>query len=373
MAGKRVLIVGAGIAGLAAAAALRRQAIDVDVIELGRSWIVSGTGILQQANVVRAMASLGFSEEFLAAGFGFNRTRHYDRQGTLLAETVLPRLAGFASPAMVGIARPAMHQMLLAAATRAGARVKLGVSVAELRAALGGVHVTCTSGTSQRYDLVVGADGLQSRVRHLVYGAQYQARHLPQAMWSCMIPRGEDVDCLMIQTAAQGHCGVCPVSASQAYVYLTSNHVPDSDVPRAALPALMRQRLAEYAGPVAALAARVADDVTITCRRLETLFIAEDWYREHVLLVGDAAHACAPHLGQGAGMAIEDGVVLAEELGRDQGVGAALAQFMARRRERVQYIWKSSEELAAAEIAGDAGIDRRALYQQMVDRTAQPI
>jgi 2-polyprenyl-6-methoxyphenol hydroxylase-like FAD-dependent oxidoreductase len=373
MAGKRVLVVGAGIAGLSAAAALRRQAIDVDVVELGHSWVVSGTGILQQANVVRAMAILGFSEEFLTAGFGFNRSRHYDRQGTLLAETVLPRLAGFASPAMIGISRPALQQMLLAAATRAGARIKLGVSVAELRAAVGGVHVTCTSGTSQRYDLVIGADGLHSRVRHLVFGDHYHAQQLPQAMWSCVIPRGEDIDCLMMQTAPQGHCGVCPLSPDEAYVYLTSNHVPDSDVPRAALPALMRTRLADYSGPVAQLAARIADDVTITCRRLETLCITEDWYRGHVLLIGDAAHACAPHLGQGAGMAIEDAVVLAEEMGRDQGIGAALAQFMVRRRARVQYIWQASEELAAAEIAGDAGIDRRALYQQMVDRTAQPI
>jgi 2-polyprenyl-6-methoxyphenol hydroxylase-like FAD-dependent oxidoreductase len=373
MAGKRVLIVGAGIAGLSAAAALRRQAIDVDLVELGRSWIVSGTGILQQANVVRAMASLGFGEEFLAAGFGFNRTRHYDRQGTLLAETVLPRLAGFASPAMIGIARPTLHQMLLAAATRAGTRIKLGVGVAELRAVLGGVHVTCTSGTSQRYDLVIGADGLQSRVRHLVFGAQYQPQQLPQAMWSCMIPRSEDIDCLMIQNAPHGHCGVCPVSAGEAYIYLTSNHVPDSDVPRAALPALMRTRLAEYGGPVAALAGRIAENVAITCRRLETLLINEDWHRAHVLLVGDAAHACAPHLGQGAGMAIEDAVVLGEELGGEHAVGAALAKFMARRRQRVDYIWQTSQELAAAEIAGDAGIDRRALYQQMVDRTAQPI
>jgi 2-polyprenyl-6-methoxyphenol hydroxylase-like FAD-dependent oxidoreductase len=144
-------------------------------------------------------------------------------------------------------------------------------------------------------------------------------------------------------------------------------------VPRTALPALMRTRLADFDGPVAALAARVGDDVTITCRRLETLLIAEDWHRDHVLLIGDAAHACAPHLGQGAGMAIEDAVVLAEEMGRDQGVGTALAQFMARRRARVEYIWRTSEELANAEISGDAGIDRRVLYQQMVDRTAQPI
>jgi 2-polyprenyl-6-methoxyphenol hydroxylase-like FAD-dependent oxidoreductase len=373
MAGKRVLIVGAGIAGLAAAAALRRQAIDVDVLEVGRSWIVSGTGILQQANVVRAMASLGFGAEFLAAGFGFNRARHYDRQGTLLAETVLPRLAGFASPAMIGIARPALHQMLLAAATRAGARVTLGASVADLHPVLGGVHVSCTSGTSQRYDLVVGADGLHSRVRQLAFGTKYRPQQLPQAVWSCMLRRHDDIDCLMVQTGPEGHCGVCPVTPEDAYVYLTSNHVPDIDVARAALPALMRTRLGEYQGPVGALAPRIADGMAIACRRLETLCIADDWYREHVLLIGDAAHACAPHLGQGAGMAIEDAVVLAEELGGSQPVAEALARFMARRRERVEFIWRKSEELAAAEIARDAGIDRRVLWQQMLDRTAQPI
>jgi 2-polyprenyl-6-methoxyphenol hydroxylase-like FAD-dependent oxidoreductase len=373
MAGKRVLIVGAGIAGLSAAAALRRQAIDVDVIEVGRSWVVAGTGILQQANVVRAMAGLGFGAEFLAAGFGFNRARHYDRNGALLADTVLPRLAGFSSPAMIGIARPALHQMLLAAAARAGARVKLGVSLAELRPVLGGVHVSCSNGSSQRYDLVIGADGLHSRVRQLAFGAKFKPRQLPQSVWSCMLRRDEDIDCLMVQTGPEGHCGVCPVSPEDAYVYMTSNHATDSDATRQALPPLMRTRLGEYAGPVGQLAARIPDQVAITCRRLETLFIEGDWHREHVLLIGDAAHACAPHLGQGAGMAIEDAVVLAEELGGARPVGELLARFMARRLGRVEFIWRRSQELAMAEIAGDATIDRRSLWQQMLERTAQPI
>lgn len=373
MAGRRVLIVGAGIAGLTAAAALRRQSVDVDVLEIGHSWTVAGNGIQQQANVVRALAGLGFRDEFVSAGFGFGRVRNYDREGRLVSETVLPRLAGFDSPAMIGIRRGALHGLLQAAATRAGARVHLGTSVASIREAVGGVHVMLTDGTAQRFDLVVGADGLHSRVRHQCFEESVAPQQLDQSLWSCLVPRPVELDGLMVQSGAGGHCGACPVSPTEAYLFVTAAAEPGSDTGRRRLPARMRELLAGYEGAVGALAGLVTDDDIVSYRRLETLLLARDWFRGHVLLIGDAAHACAPHLGQGAGMAIEDAVVLAAELGQAQPVGQALVRFMDRRRERVGFVWRASQQLALAEIAGDARIDRRALYQKMIDVTAQPL
>lgn len=372
MAGRRVLVVGGGIAGLAAAAALRRQAIDVDVLELGHSWVVAGSGIQQQANVVRALAGIGFRGEFIAAGFGFSRMRSFDMQGRLAAETVLPRLAGFDCPAMIGIARPALHRLLLAAASRAGARVQLGCSVAQLQPEGEGVRATLTDGSRRDYDLVVGADGMHSRVRHQVFGERFAPRQLDQVVWSCMLPRPPELDCLEVQAGPHGHCGACPVSADQAYVFLTAARGDGGGPVRGQLAGQMRALLSAYRGPVASLGAKVDEGSQLVCRPLETLLLPGDWHRGAVLLVGDAAHGCAPHLGQGAGMAIEDAVVLAEELARDQPVAAALRRFMERRRERVAFVWQASERLAAAEIAGDPGFDRRALYQQMIDVTSQP-
>jgi len=373
MASRRVLVVGAGIAGLTTAAALRRQSIDVDVLEIGHSWLVSGSGIQQQANVVRALAGLGFRDEFLAAGFGFSRVRNYDRDGRLLAETVLPRPAGFDSPAMIGIGRGVLHQLLQSAATRAGARVHLGTSIASIREVVGGAHVELTDGTSQRFDLVVGADGLHSRVRHQCFGESLLAQQLGQSLWSCVVPRPPELDALLVQSATDGHCGACPISPTQAYLFVTARTEPGADPSRRRLPAQMRALMAGFAGAVGALRELVTDELPVGCRRLETLLVTGDWFRGHVLLIGDAAHACAPHLGQGAGMAIEDAVVLAEELGQAQPMGQALARFMDRRRERVEFVWRASEQLALAELAGDARIDRRALYQKMIDVTAQPL
>jgi len=373
MASRRVLIVGAGIAGLTAAAALRRQSIDVDVLEIGHSWIVSGSGIQQQANVVRALSGLGFRDEFLAAGFGFSRVRNYDREGRLVAETVLPRLAGFDSPAMIGIGRGVLHRLLQAAATRAGARVHLGTSIASVREVVGGAHVELTDGTAQRFDLVVGADGLQSRVRHQCFEESVAPRQLEQSLWSCLVPRPHELDSLMVQSGVNGHCGACPVSATQAYVFVTAAAEPGGDPARNRLPARMRELLSGYEGAVGALRELVGDELPVSHRRLETLLVPRDWFRGHVLLIGDAAHACAPHLGQGAGMAIEDAVVLAEEMGQSQPVGQALSRFMDRRRERVGFVWRASQQLALAEIAGDARVDRRGLYQKMIDITAQPL
>jgi 2-polyprenyl-6-methoxyphenol hydroxylase-like FAD-dependent oxidoreductase len=373
MAGRRVLIVGGGIAGLAAATALRRAGADVDLVELGTSWTVAGTGIIQQANVVRAMARLGFKEEFLAAGFAVNRQRSYDQRGNLLADIVLPRLAGFDYPAMLGIARGALHQLLLAAATRAGTRISLGVGVEQLREAVGGVHVHCSDGSAQRYDLVIGADGMHSRTRATLFGDRYQPVATGQGAWACLLPRPSALDCLLTMTGPQGNCGACPLGDETMYLYLTSVEPLGASYPQERLPALLRERLEPYGEPMAGWRAAIRDPLDIYFRTLETLLIPEDWYRGHVLLIGDAAHTCVPHLGQGAGLAIEDAVVIAEELARDQSVPQALQRFMDRRRERVQFIAGLAAGLARAELAGEGEADRAAMLHRLFDVTARPI
>jgi 2-polyprenyl-6-methoxyphenol hydroxylase-like FAD-dependent oxidoreductase len=210
-------------------------------------------------------------------------------------------------------------------------------------------------------------------VRHQCFEESVVPQQLDQSLWSCLVPRPVELDGLMVQSGVNGHCGACPVSPTQAYVFVTAAADPGSDPSRRLLPARMRELLAGYEGAVGALRELVTDEVAVSFRRLETLLVARDWFRGHVLLIGDAAHACAPHLGQGAGMAIEDAVVLAEEMGQAQPVGQALVRFMDRRRERVEFVWRASQQLALAEIAGDARVDRRALYQQMIDVTARPL
>ena len=106
---------------------------------------------------------------------------------------------------------------------------------------------------------------------------------------------------------------------------------------------------------------------------MEVVFVNEPWYRGRVLLIGDAAHATTPHLGQGAGMAIEDAIVLSEELTAGGDLEQQLQRFMARRFERCKYISENSIMAGEREMARDATFDRIGLTKAMLKLTAEPI
>jgi len=369
----KVLVVGGGIGGLTAAIGLRRAGIEVDLVELNPEWTVYGTGIIQQANVVRAMAQLGIVDEFLAAGLPYDHTRSYDLQGKLIADINVPRLAGPEYPSMLGIERPALQKVLVNAAQRLGTRIRVGVSVASFHELADAVEVTLTDGTRARYQLMVGADGLYSQVRTLLFGQQYTPSYTGQAVWRYTLPRPPEFDCLATQIGEKFNAGICPTSQQEMYLFLTSAEPGNPRMPEDRLAGLMRERLAAFGGFIGRLRGQITDSSRVVYRPLETVLVPAPWYRGCVVLIGDAAHGATPHLGQGAGMAIEDAVVLAEEVGRQQPLPAALERFMTRRWERAKFVWETSVGICKAELAGRKDIDRPALLRQMLELTAQPL
>ena len=144
-----VLIIGGGIAGLTSAIALGNRGHKLDVIEKDPEWSVYGVGIIQQANVVRAVAELGILDDYIDAGFGFNFVEVYKPDGEMAARIpVQPLVEGY--PANVGIGRPALHKVLGDRAIAAGANVRLGVMAEEINDDGKKVTVSFSDGTSGR-------------------------------------------------------------------------------------------------------------------------------------------------------------------------------------------------------------------------------
>jgi 2-polyprenyl-6-methoxyphenol hydroxylase-like FAD-dependent oxidoreductase len=114
----------------------------------------------------------------------------------------------------------------------------------------------------------------------------------------------------------------------------------------------MRERLAEYGGPIAEVRDQITDPAKVVVRPVEAILLPPPWYRERVLLIGDAAHATSPHVGQGAAQAIEDAVVLGDELAADQPLEAALERFMERRFERCKIVIEGSRQIGTWEKEG---------------------
>jgi len=239
----KVLIVGGGIGGLCAAIALRRKGIEVDLIELKSEWTVYGVGIIQQSNVVREMAKLGVLDGYLDAAYAFEDVAIYGPAGQQLARIPGQRLAGPEYPANVGISRLALHKVLSETALELGANVRLGLSVESLNDQGDSVEVLFTDGNRGSYDLVVGADGLFSKVRDLLFGDTYKPRFTGQSVWRYNFPRVAQIDHLANYQSADGNAGLVPLAGDLMYLFLTSHEPSNPWMDPATLAEQMRQRL----------------------------------------------------------------------------------------------------------------------------------
>jgi len=369
---RSILIIGGGIAGLTSAIALGRQGNRIDVIERDPSWSVYGVGIIQQANVVRAAAQLGILDEYVSAGFPFSGVTMFAPDGSLIAEIPSPRLVGADLPANLGISRRALHKLLGQTAKSCGARIRLGATAQRIADEGSNVRVECSDGVVDHYDLVVGADGLYSQTRTTLFPDVPAPRFTGQAVWRYNLPRPPGLTTLHVYAGRIG-VGLVPISDSLMYMYMVTVEPGNPRLSRAGLAGAMRSRLAGQPPAIAALAEHITVDDEVVYRPLECVFLPGDWYKGRVILIGDAAHATTPHLGQGAGMAIEDSVVLAEELTRHQDVSTAFTAFLARRRERCRFIVENSIAVGEYQMGLRENLDYAAITRQMFEITAQPL
>jgi len=366
-----ILVIGGGIGGLTSAIALRGRGFSVDVIERDPSWSVYGVGIIQQANVVRAVAALGILDDYLAAGVGFDAVEIFAPDGTRVARVPAPRLAeGY--PANVGIARPALHKVLGDKTIASGATVRLGLTATAIDDRGDRVHVTFSDGSEGDYDLVIGADGVYSQTRAAIMPDAETPQFTGQAVWRYNFPRPADLDALQVYNGPTG-VGLVPVSSDLMYMYVTTPEPGNPRYPREGLAAAMRDKLKGSAPAIRALAEQITDDDGVVYRPLEGMMLYGGWHKGRVVLLGDAVHATTPHLGQGAGMAIEDSLVLAEELACHDDLQDALRAYRARRFERCRYIVEKSLAICLGQLGKGPPVDNAKATQEMFELTAQPI
>lgn len=368
----RILIVGGGIGGLTSAIALRRKGHSVEVIERDPDWSVYGVGIIQQGNVVRAMTELGLIDDYLDAGFGFDRVQVFIPTGQCVADIPTPRLVeGY--PGNVGIGRRALHKVLGDRTIGAGATVRLGLTVTEMDDDGEGVSVTFSDDTSGRYDLVIGADGLYSQTREMIFPDAPKPEFTGQSVWRYNFSRTPDVIALQAYEGPTG-IGLVPLSDELMYMYVTTPEPGNPWYDKDNLAATMRSKIARVPSPaIKALVDQITEDNEVVYKPLEWMFLEGAWHKGRVVLLGDAVHATTPHLGQGAGMAIEDALVLAEELAAADAIEPALQSYRDRRFDRCRYIVEASRAICFGQIGKGPLVDNAAATREMFMKVAEPI
>jgi len=369
-----VLIVGGGVAGMSCAIQMRKAGLRADLVEIDPNWREYGAGITITSPTLRALRTLGVLEPVLAHGATWNGARVHDQSGKLLDEVSFPVLSQDL-PATGGIMRPLLHKILSARTLELGTHVRLGTTVAHLEEKARHVEVTLSDGTRGDYDLVIGADGIHSSLRERVFPDAAAPVFTGQVVYRLVAERPPGFDRSHFFMGERSKVGFNPVSATHMYMFLLHPAGADRRVEPRDQPHRLYEAMEGYGGFVPQIreTVRTTNASSVNYRPLEVLLHPAPWHRGRVVLVGDAAHATTPHLASGAGMAIEDGIVLAEELQSQRTLEQALQNFMTRRFERCRLVIHNSVQLGQIEMTHGSPIEHTRLMSEALGALRQPI
>ncbi|WP_188191753.1 FAD-dependent monooxygenase [Nonomuraea sp. SYSU D8015] len=337
----RAVVIGGGIGGLTSAIALRGKGWDVTVLERAPKIDPVGSGLAIAANALKALDTIGLGDpirEFskIQGQVGLRRS-----DGRWLTHTTPDAADARYGDSVVVMLRATLMEVLVDALRKG--ELRLGVSVSGVDAGSGVVR---TDEGDLHADLVVAADGIHSKTRQTLFPRHPGPTYSGVTAWRGLVPRG-DLDIRSTESWGKGLVfGVTLLAGDTVYVYAT-DVLPAGTVFRDEREELVR-RFGDWHEPIPTLlrAADPADVIRNDVYYFDTPLPA--FHRGKVALVGDAAHAMTPNLGQGACQAIEDAVVLAHHAGqwRDgSGGGVAedlLAGYTADRLERTSKVVRQS-------------------------------
>jgi len=370
---QNVLVIGGGIAGMCAAMELRKRGAHVDLVELDPRWQVYGAGITLSGPTLRAFTQVGVIDDILAQGWCADGLDILTAQGQPIGQIPTPRLGRPDVPGGGGILRPVLARILREHTLAAGVAVRCGTTFSSIEPMDEQVEVHFTDGRSARYDLVVGADGLHSKVRQRLFPDAPKPRYTGQGSWRAVVPRPPEIVRATMSLGPHVKAGINPVSQDEMYLYVTERRESADHLEEARWPEELRRVLKDFGG----LVGQIRDGLNERSRILYRPFFAVlqplPWHQGRVVMIGDAVHATTPHLASGAGIGIEDAVVLAEELARHDHVEAALQAFTTRRYERCRMVVENSLALGEMERRQAPKEEHEALMRQTMQALMAPI
>lgn len=345
------VVVGGGIVGLACARAMALKGIRVTLLE--RKAAITdegGIGIGLQSNAMNALGEIGLAQACLDNGVPVETITICAPDGSAVSSRPPERYCNSPWPGYTGISRAAFHAILVEGAANAGAALIPDAEVVNVIQQPAGVTAVLGDGRNYSADLLVGADGIHSRVRDLAFPDQAQVASLDEGVWRGLIEGVQLHDVCMMFGGPVGTIGYCPLRGN-TYLYVVDNN---SNAPARDEPAVAA-RLAERIGMVRGFPSRLLPHLShrpgdVTYRPLAVVRLSKPWFSGRVVVIGDAAHAGPPTLAQGAAMGIEDAVVLAQCATQPDDLPVILEAFMRRRYERVRAIVEASVTISRAQM-----------------------
>ena len=347
----KVAIVGACTAGMAAALLLARAGHQVTLFEREAEAAPVGAGLLLQPTGVQVLERLGLAAAIRERGARVDRLLGTTPGGRTVLDLryadLAPDLHG------IGIHRASLADTLRRAVQAERIALRAGAEVGRVEQDGGGVQVRLRAGGAvERFDLAVIADGTFSQLRSQI-AIPHEIGVYPWGAWWAILPDPERrYQGVLRQTyrRASRMLGIMPVGRLPAPVTDPTPYVTLFwSVRRADEAALRARGLAAWQDEVVALAPDAAPLVAHVTRFEQLIFATyadvrmTPWHHDRVVVIGDAAHATSPQLGQGANLALIDALVLAQCMAAQSDAPAALAAYSAARRAHLGYYqWASS-------------------------------
>ncbi len=337
----KILISGAGIAGLALAGFLKKQNIEVDIIDRSPAFTHMGFGILVWPNGMRILNKLGIGGTIAQKSYELDKLTIIDQYGKHIQTENLSRMTEKFGNAYT-VSRELLHTQLENLLPTGS--VSFGTSISNFYQHNGKVNVTVSSGAQKTYDLLVSADGVRSSIRKQLFNVDPSYYHF--CVWIDFLKKRVDLPMDARLIAGKGSYIFCfPISEDRhvAYFFIkqhSSNHEYNKHDP------------APYFKDFEGIGKKIVEHID----KPEHMYFddirkvrLDDWYKKHVVLIGDAEHAMTPISGMGSSMALEDAFVLYDELLAidfdSQRIDEALRRYANRRQPRVKAVETFSDSL----------------------------
>ena len=369
----RVLVVGGGITGGVLSLALAQRGVDVVLVDLRGELGGVGHGITLQGNALKAFKAVGIWERLAEKGFAFDKLRLRTVDGHVMAEIPAPPMGGSDLPPTMGAVRGDIADILADEVVKAGVDVRLGTTVTAIEDHGDSVTAKLSDGSTETVDLLVGADGIRSKVRAMI-GIPDQPQQVGMGIWRTVAKRPPEMECSeMYYGGPKYKAGYTPISDDLCYAFLLEENLDRSFVGEGPNGALLKQHGQGYGGIWGQVRDSLADDAVVNYAWIEAICVESPWYRGRSIIIGDAAHACPPLIAQGAAMCAEDAVILAEMVTSGEALDDVLPKFMERRFPRVKMVLDNSLQLAEWEIHPDTpGADPGRIMGQTLQALVEP-
>jgi 2-polyprenyl-6-methoxyphenol hydroxylase-like FAD-dependent oxidoreductase len=342
---KKIAIIGGGIGGLTTAIALQQKGFEVKVFEAAPEIREVGAGLWVAPNAINVFERLGIANAVKSAGNQLNTSYLGDHFGNVLTKIDFNKIIEKYDNGTTAIHR-AKLQNILFNLIKPGS-VETGKKLKNIVSSEGGIHLQFEDGTTADSTILIGADGIHSVVRKHLFG-EIPLRYSGQTCWrgiaKMQLPNPKVAAELWGKKGGL-RSSYSQINADDVYWYITEKTEKGHKINQNEIKSYLLNLVAEFNSDIQNVVQNTEKEAIIQSDLFDIKPIP-NWYKGNIVLLGDAAHATTPNLGQGACQAIEDGYFLAESLSQYPSVEEAFKLYQNKRKPKADFVTKTSLQIA---------------------------